>query len=230
MSPTDPPAGPPPGEPTQPLDAQAIGRELDRISRWVQKQADEREWTDELRKMWDATRECFDGLSALAAATKPAPSRAWLLQVGEEPEKLSERLTSLVEWLDKVFLRYPAAQLPSCWSRHPWLVEELLWLQAYHSDAYGPRGSSTAQGMWHDQSLPRLLERMKHVTGCDLSKHVPGGQEAKPPLAAPLAGHIKEIAEAWSTTGLPPEPSTEQLEEARKHRELKLRRNTSNTN
>lgn len=226
MSPTDPPAGPPPEEPTPAPDAQAIGRELDRISRWVQEQADEKGWTAELRKMWDATQECYAGIVALNNAAKPVPSGAWLLQVGGDPDELTERLAGLVVWLDAVFLRYPTAQLPACWSRHPWLVEELLWLQAYHTDAYGPRGSATAQGMWHDQSLPRLLERMKHVTNCNLEKHVSGGQEAKPPLAAPLAGHIKEIAEAWSATGLPPEPTTEQLEEARKHRDLKLRRNT----
>jgi hypothetical protein len=225
MSPADPPAGPPPEEPTQPLDAQAIGRELDRISRWAQKASEARGWDDDLRDIWKSLRHLGDGLTALLAPAKEG-SQSWLLQVGEDPETLTERLADLVEWLDAVYLRFPGTELPSCWlGWHPWVVEELLWLRGYHAQAYGPQGGPVARGMWHDQSRPRLVERIrKDVGGCDLSKHVPAGQAAKDPIAAPLAGHIHAIAEAWSTTGLPPEPTDEQLDDARKHRELKLRR------
>lgn len=226
MPATDPPAGPPPEETAQPLDAQAIGRELDRISRRVQALGEAKGWDDESRGLWRALRHLDDGLTALLAPATKEGSSAWLLQVGEEPEKLAERLAGLVEWLDKVFVRYPGSELSNCWLWHPWIVEELLWLRAYHAQAYGPQGNPTAQGMWHDQSLPRLLERIrKHP--CDLSKHVPAGQAAKDPVAAPLAGHINAVAAAWTTTGLPPEPTDEQLEDARKYRELKLSRNTS---
>lgn len=225
MSPTDPPAGPPAGEPTPPLDAQAIGRELDRISRWVQKAGDEKAWSDELKQMWKATRECFEGLAALAVASGPAPSRAWLLQVGEEPEALVERLADLVDWLDKVFVRYPGTELPTCWLWHPWIVEELLWLRSYHAQAYGSGQNSgpAAQGVWHDQSLPRLLDRLRKYP-CDLSKHIPGAQAARDPVAAPLAGHVHAVVEEWTTTGLPPAPTEEQLEDARRHHELKRQR------
>jgi hypothetical protein len=214
MSPTEPPAGPPPEEPTQPLDAQAIGRELDRLSRWAQKAGEARGWDDDLRDVWKSLRHLGDGLTALLAPAKEG-SRAWLLQVGEEPQALAERLTDLVGWLDAVYLRYPGTELPSCWKSHPWVIEELLWLRSYHAQAYGPQGGPVPQGMWHDQSLPRLAERIRKEIGtCDLSKHVPGGQADKAPLAAPLAGHIPAVAEAWSSTGLPPEPTAEQLADA----------------
>jgi hypothetical protein len=214
MSPTDPPAGPPPEEPTQPLDAQAIVRGVDRLERRVQDLADAKGWDDDLRDMWKSIRHLGDGLAALLAPSKDG-SRSWLLQVGEDPEKLVERLTDLVEWLDAVYLRYPGTELSSCWMSHPWVVEELLWLRGYHAQAYGPQGNPTAQGMWHDQSLPRLAERVRKEIGtCDLSKHVRAGQADKAPLAAPLAGHIQAVAAAWSSTGLPAEPTDEQLADA----------------
>jgi hypothetical protein len=225
MPPTDPPAGPPPEEPTQPLDAQTIGRELDRHSRRLQELGDARGWDDELRGMWKAFRHLEEGLVALLAPGGKDDGRAWLLQVGEDPEKLDERLRDLETWLNAVYLRYPGNELPSCWAWHPWLIEELLWLRRYHAKAYGSQDDPVAQGMWHDQSMPRLVERVrKHLGSCSLQDHKPAGQAAKEPLAAPLAGHIHAVAEAWSTTGLPPAPTDEQLEDARKHRELKLRR------
>jgi hypothetical protein len=225
MPPADPPAGPPPEEPTQPLDAQTIGRELDRLSRRVQEMADARGWDDDVRSMWKALTHLGDGLTALLASAGKEGSSAWLLQVGEEPEKLGERLAGLVEWLDAVFVRYPGTELPSCWLWHAWVIEELLWLRGYHAQAYGqgPGSGPAAQGMWHDQSLPRFLDRLRKYP-CDLSKHVPGGQAAKDPVAAPLAGHVHAVVEAWTTTGLPPEPAAEQLEDATKHHELKRQR------
>src|SRR5688500_18175600 len=120
MPPADPPAGPPPEEPTQPLDAQTIGRELDRLTRRVQDLADAKAWDDELDGIWKTLRRLGEGLTALLAPAAKDGSSAWLLQVGEEPEKLAERLTDLVEWLDKVFVRYPGTELQSCWLWHPW--------------------------------------------------------------------------------------------------------------
>jgi hypothetical protein len=217
MSPTDPPAGPPPEEtPARPVaDPQSIAREIDRLTRRVQDMSERMGWSDELREMWKLLRQLADGVTALSAPAAREGSQAWLLQVGEEPETLVERLTDLVGWLDAVYLRYPGTELPSCWMSHPWVVEELLWLRGYHAQAYGPQGGPVPQGMWHDQSLPRLAERIRKEIGtCDLSKHVSAGQADKAPLAAPLAGHIQAVAEAWSSTGLPPEPSAEQLADA----------------
>jgi hypothetical protein len=172
-------------------------------------------WSDETREMWGRLRQLADGLMALSAPGGRESNRAWLLLVGEEPEELAERLTDLVGWLDAVYLRYPGTELPSCWMAHPWVVEELLWLRGYHAQAYGPQGGPVPQGMWHDQSLPRLAERIrKEIATCDLAKHVPAGQADKAPLAAPLAGHIQAFAEAWSSTGLPPEPTAAQLADA----------------
>lgn len=225
MSPTDP-AQTPDGPDTH----EAIARELDRLRREVQQLADTHERNELVDRLFTGLRRLDERQQMLAelianpGGGEPPASRAWLLQVGGEPADLVERLTSLVEWVDKVFLRYPAATLPSCWLWHAWLVEELLWLQTYHGEAYGPRGTGVQQGMWHDQSLPNLIGRIQKHGGCDLAKHVPGGQAAKDPVAAPLAGHLSEVAAAWATTGLPPEPTSEQLEDARRHKDLRLQR------
>jgi hypothetical protein len=235
MSPTDPPVGPPAEEPPtrRPDTQEAIARDIDRLTRRVKDLGDKLGWNDEREEIWKTIQKLAERQNMLASDPAPAEaptSRAWLLQVGEQPELLVERLTALVEWLDTVFLHYPGAQLPSCWMWHAWLVEELLWLQAYHGDAYSPRGTGVQQGMWHDQSMPNLVGRItKHAGSCDLSKHIPGGQAAKDPVAAPLGGHINDVAAAWATTGLAPDPTDEQREDARKHRELKLRRRNSST-
>ena len=43
--------------------------------------------------------------------------RAWLL--AEDAGQARADLTDLVEWLARVYLRYPGAVLPSCWGFHP---------------------------------------------------------------------------------------------------------------
>jgi len=222
MSPTDPPTGPPPEEPTPPLDAQTIAREIDRLTRRVQAMGEEKAWADEVREMWAMLRQLADGLTSLTAGTAPAVGRAWLLQVGStEPAQAEEMLVDLVTWLDAVYLRYPGSELPACWKLHPWVVEELLWLRASHAEAYAARTWGVPVGMWHDQQRPRVVERIRPLlSSCDIHKHEPAGQEANPPIAAPLGGHAAAVAAEWVATGLPLEPTPEMIADARAYDDL----------
>jgi hypothetical protein len=213
MSPTDPPA-----------DMEALARQVDRLTRWVATHGDTGDRVDGLetsqKELWGLLRSVMDHLNG--GGDQPAtPVRAWL-QVSD-PEQAVEILTDLVEWLDQVYLRYPDVALPPCWAFHPWVVEELWWLRTSHEQAYGARMWGVPAGQWHDQQRPRVVERIqKHVGSCGLEQHQRGGKAAQPPAAAPLAGHLHAIAAAWTSHGLPPEPTSEQMAEARAHDDARL--------
>jgi hypothetical protein len=218
MSPTDPPTQPPD-------ELGALARELDRLTRRVEEMAPAAQRVGELdtavEKLGNLIADVMDRLRG-----EQTEARAWLLQVGtSEPQQAIETLTDLVQWLDAVYLRYPGSELPGCWMWHPWVVEELLWLRTSHAEAYAGRGWGVRAGMWHDQQRPRVVDRIRqHAGSCDLGQHVSGGQKAKGPVAAPLGGHAHAVATAWTSTGLPPEPASEQIEDARAYDDLQLRR------
>lgn len=205
-------------------DVGGIAREVDRVSRRVDDLARDLppalervgELDVSVEKLGNLVADVMDRLRG-----DQAEARAWLLV--SDPEVARAMLTDLVGWLDAVYLRYPGASLPACWLWHPSVIEELLWLRAAHADAYSGRGWGVRAGMWHDQQRPRVVERIQKMIGtCDLAQHVSGGQKAKAPIAAPLAGHVDAVADAWTSTGLPPEPSVEQLEHARSYDQVQL--------
>lgn len=180
---------------------------------------------------------------ALAAIRTPASAssgdgeedgpevRSWLLAAGPDgdPEQARTDLADLVEWLGKVFLRYPGAALSSCWLWHPAVVEELWWLRGAHADAYDPKaGSWLRVGDWHDRQLPGVLRRLTAaVGGCELALHVDGAEQARPPAVVPLAGYADALADSWISTGTshaPPPPNPTQLDEAQRHDRAQHRR------
>ena len=149
-----------------------------------------------------------------------AKAESWL-QVSD-PQVAREMLDDLRGWLDAVYLRYPGTALRDCWAWHPPVIEELWWLRCAHAEAYSGRGWASRAGLWHHQQRPGVVERVKAMLGtCDLSRHVSGGQ---PPAAAPLAAHLDAVADAWTSTGLPPEPTEQQLQHAREYSDLLLYR------
>lgn len=175
-------------------------------------------------------------VTALARIRTPAPAgdggdgedepevRSWLLAAGPDgdPEQARADLADLVQWLGRVFLRYPGAALPSCWLWHPAVVEELWWLRGAHADAYDPEaGSWLRVGDWHDRQLPGVLRRLTAaVGGCELALHVDGAEQARPPAVVPLAGYADALADSWISTGTshaPPPPNPTQLDEAQRH-------------
>lgn len=211
-----------PAEP--PTDVDALAREIERVGRRVGEI--ETTATQRVGELDNLVQGLAGDVTALLAQPEPARPQAWL-QV-TDPGDARAILTDLVEWLDAVYLRYPNAALPSCWAWHPTVIEELWWLRCAHADAYTGRGWAVRAGAWHDQQRPRVVERIREAIGvCDLDQHKPGGQKARMPLAAPLAGHIDAVAEAWTTTGLPPQPTSEQLSHAQAYDDEQLRTSSS---
>ncbi|MGH3614419.1 MAG: hypothetical protein ACRDRK_17885 [Pseudonocardia sp.] len=139
---------------------------------------------------------------------------SWLLI--SDPELAVTMLAGLVEWLDRVYLRFPHTELGACWLWHPHVIEELLWLRCAHADAYSPEtGSWLRAGDWHDRQRPGVVRRVRDALGkCDLSLHAPGRPHGHAPAVAPLVAHAAQIAEHWATTSTRPEPTAAQLTEA----------------
>jgi hypothetical protein len=202
----------------------ALSRELDRTRREVKASREETAAaTREVEKLGSQFRELAGSFAELAhlvadsGALDPVASRAWL-QVSD-PDDAREILAILVPWVEVVYLRYPGAALPACWAWHPWVIEELWWLRGAHVEAYSSKRPAWGKaGDWHDRQRPGVVRRIKEELGtCALELHQPGGSEEPRAFAAPLARHLEQIADAWTSTGLPAEPTPEQVEEAKEY-------------
>ena len=141
---------------------------------------------------------------------------SWLAADGNPAA--ADLLTDLVDWLGRVYLRYPGAGLPSCWLWHPAVVEELLWLRHAHHVAYdGPRAAWAKVADWHERMRPGVARRIGEATGsCELLRHAPGGDRSGPAPTVPLTTALPDITR-WAARGLPdpqPEPRPEQLTDA----------------
>jgi hypothetical protein len=153
----------------------------------------------------------------------PPTVRSWLL--GGDPEQAVTDLADLIEWLDRIYLRYPGTELAACWLWHPHVIEELWWLRRAHAAAYHPEdGSWVRVGDWHDRQRPGVVRRVREAIGkCDLSLHTPGKPQGRPPQVAPLAAHAAQIAAAWAADSSRPEPTMAQLDEAAAYLQALLR-------
>jgi len=143
--------------------------------------------------------------------------RSWLL--ADDPGQAATDLHDLIEWVERVYLRYPDTALPTCWLWHPTAIEELRWLRDAHADAYsGPDAASGLAGDWHDRQRPGVTKRLREaVAGCELALHVPGAEHGQRPTAAPLAQHADPVAATWVATAGSPEPTPGQLVDAQRH-------------
>ncbi|MQA16130.1 MAG: hypothetical protein GEV09_18860 [Pseudonocardiaceae bacterium] len=157
------------------------------------------------------------------AEDEAAGPGAWL--AAADPARARAALADLIEWLDAVYLRYPDAALPSCWAWHPAAVEELRWLRhAHHAAFHGRAASWRDVADWHERQRPGVVKRLRDDLGdCDLARHAPDGDRAQPPPAAPLARHLDQIAEHWTTSRSSPTPTEQQLAEAAQHDRTQIR-------
>jgi hypothetical protein len=160
------------------------------------------------------------------------PMRSWLAEGG--PAGAAELLADLVDWVGRVYLRYPGAGgaqawLPSCWLWHPWAVEELLWLRHAHHAAYdGPRAAWAKAADWHERMRPGVAARLAAALGgCELALHQNGREQHAAAPAVPL-GDAAAVIARWATGGLgaaaAPEPTAEQLAQADRHSRTHHRR------
>ena len=183
----------------------ALGREVERHAH-------------RLDRVEQLLRVLSQDVTALRDAIEPAEPevpavRAWL--VAEDTDQARDDLTDLVDWLDRVYVRYPDASLVSCWAWHPAVVEELWWLRCAHHDAYtGPHASYTRAGDWHDRQRPGVAKRLRTwLRDCDLARH----QQGLPARMVPLVGSADRIATAWTQQRQPPTPTPEEITEADQH-------------
>lgn len=197
----------------------AIGQELDGLTSRLND-------ADERVARLEAQAQDFEGLLVRNAddiktlvtraekQDKGAPPRSWLL--ADDVSQAVTDLEDLTGWLGWVYLRYPGAELPSCWAWHPGVVEELWWLRQAHREAYAPTTRSVAKaGDWHDRSRPGVVARLAVVArDCDLSRHIDGGDRVQDPPVVPLAGEAERLATHWVKGGAPL-PTPDQLDQAR---------------
>jgi len=162
-----------------------------------------------------------DGRAA-PSATGSGPG-GWL--AARDPEVATTGLRDLIDWVETVYLRYPDAELPSCWLWHPSVVEELWWLQGTHTAAFGDEeGSWQRIGDWHDRYRPGVARRLRAaVGGCELALHTAGTDLHGNP-EAPRAEAATAIARAWTTSRALPEPDGQQLVTAERHDRKQYRR------
>lgn len=189
----------------------AFGRALERATRRLDA-ADER--ANDFDALLTQLATDVQTLVARSDTDKDTAPHSWLLVVDEDQAVAD--LEDLTGWLARVYLRYPGAELPSCWAWHPAVVEELWWLRQAHREAYAPGARSTQKaGDWHDRSRPGVVTRLHAIArDCDLSRHAEGGDRIQDPPTVPLAGDAAWIATHWIHGGTPL-PTTAQLEAAR---------------
>jgi hypothetical protein len=135
-----------------------------------------------------------------------------------DPALAIKRLTSLITWLDRVYIRFPGAELPGCWLWHPPVVEELLWLQRAWTEAYHGRSAATFRvADWHDRQRPNVVRRITEYAGrCALAEHVPTGERTTttPPRVL-TAEAADDVARAWTADRSAPYPTPDQLADER---------------
>ena len=110
-----------------------------------------------------------------------------------------ELTTELVGWAREVYLRWPDAMLPACWSLHPWVVEELWVLRCcWISARTGETASWLRWQDWHDRQRPATARRIAEgLEGCAPEQHVPA--RGGPYPAVPGADVVPVAVTAWAT-------------------------------
>lgn len=165
-----------------------------------------------------ALRQSITSSADGAAPTPPTAVPVSFLLLADEERGLT-LAADLLDWVDRVYLRFSDTRLPTCWAWHPDVIEELLWLRHAHADAYGRGGSWGRAGDWHDRYRPRVADRIRRYVGtCQLSEHVAGRPHGKPVRQIPLLSAVNRLITFWmrpdSATAPRPEPTPAELTEA----------------
>lgn len=197
-----------PDEQPQPVETRLTGveeavtglaRELDALRRTVDPLPGLPERVDALAGV---ITDLANKVAALAARKGPMPCPSWLL-APNEPDQLAELLDGLRGWLEAVYLRYTdATGLPECWTWHPDVVEELVWLMNAWLAAYqGPAAAVGLVADWHDRYRPGVVRRITKTAGsCSFERHQtrPGWAPPPGPPAVPGGDTVAVIAGWWA--------------------------------
>lgn len=203
----------------------ALAREVERVARRINAvEAGVEQLQTVTGELHGLVQDLAAGVAALAPAEdadeqEPRWLPSWLTV--DDPQIAGGMLADLTEWLGAVYQHYHGAALPSCWLWHPAVVEELWWLRQAHRGAYEGRDANWRDvGDWHDRQRPGVVRRVRDaIGGCELARHVQGGDRAwrRDPATVPLAAHSEQVAQQWATRGGPPEPSQDQLDDAARY-------------
>jgi hypothetical protein len=116
-------------------------------------------------------------------------------------EPRDNALPELVAWIDCVLIHYPgtADALSNCWPFHPWVVEELMALQAAWTESYqGERANGTRAVDWHDRHRPATIARIRaNIADCSVDAHEPGRRADHMRFAAVPGGSSVAAAMSW---------------------------------
>lgn len=119
----------------------------------------------DVRDLTDAVASVADQLirGASSGAGGFAGGRAPWCWRGIDDETAAQLWRDLSEWVAWLRGRYPIAeQLPTCWPRHPELIEELTALRAFWNAGYlDPAAHPSGACDFHDRWLPGMLNRIK---------------------------------------------------------------------
>jgi hypothetical protein len=147
----------------------------------------------------DEVQTGSEGDSALGVEHSPdeAALPSWL--VTTEWEVGESLTTQLAGWVRQVYLRWPDAALPACWSLHPWVMEE-LWV--LHRCWWQARTGESASWLrwqdWHDRQRPATARRIAEgLAECGPEQHIPASSCPYP--VVPGADVVPLSVTAWAT-------------------------------
>jgi hypothetical protein len=184
-------------------------REVDALRRALKPLLGLPERLDDLTRL---TTDLSNAVAALTARKAVSPCPSWLM-LPDDSALAARMLDELVGWLSTVYLRYPdgADHLPECWTWHPDVVEELLWLMHAWAAAYqGAQASVALVGDWHDRQRPGVVRRIRQSAGsCSFENHqARAGWTHLTGAAPPVPGvdDLASIAQWWGSQRNQPAP------------------------
>lgn len=124
-------------------------------------------------------------------------------------------LTTLVEWVERVYLQNPKAKLSACWLWHDVAIDELYALYLAYCEAHDPEtGSGVKACDWRTRYRKETIERVNDEIGtCTLERHRPGGDRADRVVEVLGTDQLVELAD-WHSRGRPtpqPEPTPDMV-------------------
>jgi len=169
-----------------------------------------------LNQRLDRAQGNQDDLARLVATLLP-PNGA-LGPLTSSFDGLSEAaVADLLDWLQRVYLKFPGTQLGPCWAYHAAVLEELTALRGAHQAAFDSRDWFRVCD-WMGRFRTSAVERInKELSECDLDRHVPGthGYREQEPVVV-LPDMLGLIVTARSDAQPLPVPTEEQLAMARR--------------
>lgn len=106
---------------------------------------------------------------------------SWRHITGQQRQQLWEELAEFVEWINQSWLCHESdRQLPSCWYRHPNIVEELTacWA-AWHGAAYDHEVPDEAMAAWADRYFHPMIARLERDWWAKDCRSRPSGHAIK---------------------------------------------------